>query len=209
MQCTKCGADLQPGATVCPSCEERVVPTRKSVAAPRKRPAPPVAAAPIAASVAGHDSAAPRAPRASGRPAWYLPALIAAVVVVVAISGWVVFSVFNTGANTPEAAALRMMQAYATYDARAILDNVTHTSLTATDQATFEKQAADTKATNKGLAAIKDIKVTKVTIDPKNPNSATVQLSEMILDPLKGTYAARNETLSLVKQSGKWLVKLF
>jgi uncharacterized Zn finger protein (UPF0148 family) len=37
MQCTNCGAELQLGATVCPVCEERVVPTRKSVATPRKR----------------------------------------------------------------------------------------------------------------------------------------------------------------------------
>jgi hypothetical protein len=207
MQCTKCGADLQPGATVCPSCEERVVPTRKSVAAPRARVAAPAASVDVPAASA---PAAKRAPRASGRPVWYLPALIAVVVVVIAVSGWVVSSIFtNSGPNTPEAAALRMMQAYASYDARGILDNVTHGSLTATDQATFVQQAADTKTASKGLAAIKDIKVTKVTIDPNNASAATVQLSEMILDAAKGTYAARNETLSLVKQNGKWLVKLF
>jgi hypothetical protein len=46
-------------------------------------------------------------------------------------------------------------------------------------------------------------------LDPKDPNAATVQLTEMTLDPVKGTYSSRNETLSLVKQDGKWVVRLF
>ncbi len=208
MQCAKCGADLQPGATVCPSCETRVVPTRKSVAAPRKRASAPAAPA-ASPAVPAVPAASAQRPTSAGRPAWQVPALLAVVAVVVAVSGWVVFSVFNTGANTPEGAALRVMQAYAVYDARGMLNNMTHASLTATDQATFEKQAADTKVANKGVDLLKDIAVTKVTVDPKNPNVATVQLTESILDAKTGKYALRNETLSLVKQDGKWLVKLF
>lgn len=210
MQCTKCGADLQPGATVCPSCEERVVPTRKSVASPRKRAASaaPAASAPVTPTPSA--TPAERAARMSGRAVWQVPTLIAAVVVVIAVSVWVVFSVFSTGgANTPDAAALRVMQGYAAYDARAILDNVTHTSLTATDLATFETGMAESKTANKGAPLYKDIKVTSVTIDPKDPNAAVVRLTEMILDPVKGTYASRDDTLTLVKKDGTWLVKLY
>lgn len=208
MQCTKCGADLQPGATVCPSCEERVVPTRSSVAAPRKRPVAP--AAPARPAAPELSAPAARSARSGARSAWRTPALVAAVVVVIAVTAWVVFSIFSTGgANTPDAVALRVMQGYAAYDARAILDSVTHASLTATDQATFEAGMAESKAANKGVPLYKDIKVTSVTIDPKDPNAAIVRLTESVLDPVKGTYAPRDDTLSLVKKDGRWLVKLY
>lgn len=223
MQCTKCGADLQPGATVCPVCEERVVPTRKSVAAPRKplasmagtRPSAPVpspvsdtSSAPAAKTAAAPAARPARPARQVSLPKWLIPGLIVAIVV--GISGWVLFTVFSGGnANTPDAAALRMMNAYAVYDAQGMLDNMTHASLSATDQATFVTRAAEDKKTNNGKALLTDIKVISVTPDPKDPNTATVKLSEMILDPTKGTYTARTDTLSVVKQSGKWLVHLF
>jgi hypothetical protein len=141
---------------------------------------------------------------------WPLPLLVGAVVVVVAVTGWVVFSVMGGGvANTPEAAALRAMQAYADYDGVAILANVTHASLTATDEAGFVKQAADDKTAANGAPALKDVKVSKATIDPANPDAATVKLTELILDPTTGAYKPRNETLALVKRDGKWLVLLY
>lgn len=174
MQCTKCGADLQPGATVCPSCEQRVVP-----------------------------------PKAKAVPSWLMPAVVAVVVVLVAIGGWFAITSLLSSGNTPDGAALRMLQAYAAYDATTMLDNVTHASLSATDVATFEKQAADLKVANKSVPQLKDIKVTGVTIDSKNPNSAVVHLTETVLDSTTGAYAPRNETLTVVKQGGKWLVKLF
>jgi hypothetical protein len=183
MQCTNCGAELQPGATVCPSCEQRVVATAQ---APAKRT---------------------RETRV--RMPWQSPMIVAITVVVIAVTAWAVWTVLNTNNNTPEAAASRMMAAYGAYDAAAILDNVTHNSLTAADLTAFQKQVVDGKAANKGLPWVKDVKIITSTVDPKDPNSATVQLSEMILDPLKGTYSQRNETLALVKMSGTWLVRLF
>jgi uncharacterized membrane protein YvbJ len=178
MQCTNCGADLQPGATVCPSCEQRVTPTKRAAEVHERKP-------------------------------WQSPIIVAITVIFVALLGWAVWTVVNTNTNTPEAAATRMMAAYGAYDAGAILDNVTHSSLTAGDLTAFQKQVVDGKASNKGRPWVKDVKITKSTIDPKDPTSATVQLTEQILDPAKGTYSVRNETLSLVKQSGKWLVRLF
>jgi hypothetical protein len=212
MQCTKCGAELQPGATVCPACEARVVLDRKTVAEPRKRVAAsaPVVAKPLTPQPAEAQVTPVGKVLQLGRKAWSLPVLIAAVVVVVAITVWGVFSVFGgAAAASPEAAATRMLQAYADYDAKAFFTYVTHASLSTTDEAAFTRQLADLNTTNKGLPVYKEVKVTKVTIDPKDPNSATVQLTELILDTNTGTYSPRNETLSVVKQGGKWLVRLF
>jgi hypothetical protein len=218
MQCTNCGTQLQPGATVCPNCEQRVVPTRKSVAEPRKRTSPaaaaPAAAVPAARPVVSQpadagikDKLGARIPvRGSLRG----PIVAAIVFVIVAVTAWGVFAVFSSVANnTPDGAALRMMQGYAKYDARAILDNATHAGLTATDVATFETHVADTKATNGGKDLLKDIALVSVTKSPADPNTATVKLTEQILDPAKGTYSLRNETLSVVNKNGKWLVQLF
>lgn len=214
MQCTKCGAQLQPGATVCPACEERVVPTKSSVAEPRKRAAAPVSAAPASTFLSQPAEAAVTenpARTATGRKGWPMPVLAAIVVVVVAITGWVVYSIIGGGggANTPEAAATHMMNAYAVYDAKTVLANVTHASLNANDEAAFAKQMADMKTAAKDKPSLTGIKVTNVTIDPANPDSAIVKLTEKILDPVAGTYSTREETLSVVKRDGRWLVVLF
>lgn len=275
MQCTNCGAELQLGATVCPVCEARVVPTKKSVAPPRKRAvktAAPVAAtkpsaAPVPAAVAPAEPA-PTAPVASvekpgarparrpaakpvrsaasgpassgarsagekpafpaaavraiagafawvrskyagpSRPRWLVPVSIAVGVVVVAGAAWLGFSGATNGANTPEAAALRMMQAYGSYDAATLLANSTHATLTPAAETAFLQQYAKAKATAKG-PAIKDIAITKVIIDSTDPTEATVKVSEQVLDPNTGTYSPRTDTLSLVEQNGRWLVRLF
>jgi len=191
MQCTNCGAELQAGATVCPSCSQRVVLTKESVA-PVKR------ARKRADAHDGHE-----------RRRWQMPAMILLILVSLAAAGWVVSIVLNTTTNTPDGAATRMMSAYGSYDAQGILDNVTHSSLTPTDIAAFKKQVTDGKASNKGLPWVKDVKIIKTTIDPADKNSATVQLTELILDTAKNTYSTRNETLALVKQNGTWLVRLF
>jgi hypothetical protein len=145
--------------------------------------------------------------RSSSRRSRLIAAVIVAVIVVTG-GGWWMYSAATTGANTPGAAALRMMQAYGDYDAAGLLANATHGSLTTAAQAALEQQYASAKAASKG-PAVKDITVTKVTIDPKDPDSATVRISEQILDPNKGTYSPRTDTLSLVKQNGTWLVRLF
>lgn len=191
MQCTNCGAELQAGATVCPSCSQRVVLTKEAVEPPKRTRS------------RSHGDGTHE------RHWWQVPLVVTLIVVGLAAAGWVVFMVVNTTNNTPDAAALRMMTAYGAYDAQGILDNVTHSSLTPTDIAAFKKQVTDGKATNKGLPWVKNVKIVKTTIDPTDKNSATVQLSEQILDPQKGTYSPRNETLSVVKQNGTWLVRLF
>jgi uncharacterized membrane protein YvbJ len=186
MQCTNCGAELQAGATVCPSCEHPVVVTKR---------------------------AADRAARATGGDLvpkkWQLPALILMALVALGLIWWVVSAVMSTTNNTPAGAATRMMAAYGAYDAQGILDNVTHNSLTPADITAFKKQVTDGKAKNNGKPWVKDVKVVKTTIDPKDASAATVQLTEQILDTAKGTYSARNELLSLTKVKGVWLVRLY
>jgi hypothetical protein len=191
--------------------------TKRSVASPRKRTSAPAkaakaatdAATDFAAGVPAAASAAVAKLGSSSRSRFVGPAILAILAVAIVAGGWWAISAMSTGGNTPDAAALRMMNAYAVYDAKGFLDNVTKASLTATDVASYEAAAASLKADNKDKPQVKDIKVLKVTIDPANPDQATVQLSEQILDPVKGTYAPRTDTLSMVKQNGKWLVRLY
>jgi hypothetical protein len=49
-----------------------------------------------------------------------------------------------------------------------------------------------------------------VTIASQEATTAIVQLdAQWLTDASKGTYAQRTETLTVVKQNGKWLVRLF
>jgi len=198
MQCEQCGARLGFGADACAEC-----------GAPVKRPAG--AAAPDL-DLTAVDAPLPKgidARPSDRRIGWVLPVVVAVVLIAIAAGGFFLIKGLS-GANGPDAAAVRMMNGFANYDADAILDNVTHASLTATDVAMFAQQTADHKRDNNGLVAVKEISVVKVTQDPKTPNVATVQLSaRWLTDPAKKTYTTRTETLTLVKQSGKWLVKLF
>jgi len=192
MQCVKCGADLPPGADVCPECGEGVY----------RGPG---------ASAAGVASPAPRRSSAAPKRRRTLLLLLAAVVIVavVGVGGYLALS-RGTALTGPDGAAVRMMTAFAQYDAQGILDNATHESLTTTDQASFSKQIADEKVKDGSLAAVKDIKVVRVTIASPTATTATVQLSaSWLTDPSKGTYTPRTETLTVIKQGGKWLVRLF
>jgi hypothetical protein len=198
MQCEKCGATLGFGADDCAQC-----------GAPVDRPAgaaAPIVVDPVVASPTGVNDRVTAPP--SSRPTWLVPVVAAIAIVLIAAGGYFMFKGLS-GANGPDAAAVRMMNGLADYDATAILDNVTHGSFTATDQAQFAQQTAENKKDNKGLAYVKNIKVVSVTVDPKDPNAAMVKLSADWLDVVKGTYAARTDSLSLVKQNGKWLVRLF
>jgi len=200
MQCDKCGATLGFGADACAKC-----------GAPVDRPegaAAPIAMDPVADAPVAVGQSVPVS-SASSRPTWIVPVVAAIAVLLIAAGGYFVFRGVG-GANGPDAAAVRMMNGFASYNATAILDNATHASLSTTDQAQFAQQAADAKKGNNGLAAVKDIKVVSVTLDPKDPNAATVKLSaQWLTDAAKKVYTARTETLTLVKQNGKWLVRLF
>jgi len=143
------------------------------------------------------------------RRTWLVVLIAIIALAVVGAGGYIIYA--QMAANSgPDAAALRMMKAFAAYDAQGILDNATHASLTTTDEATFAKQAADSKKNNKGLPALKDIEITKVSVASKDATTATVQLTaQWLTDAATGKYAQRDEILTVVKQDGKWLVRLF
>jgi DNA-directed RNA polymerase subunit RPC12/RpoP len=215
MQCTRCGAELQPGATVCPSCEQRVVLSARAVATPRAAKA----TAPDRPAKPPKPARAPKIRDESEPPAWVRPVAIAIAAVVVLAGIWFVYSLVTTGANTPDAAAVRFLQAYANYDAKGMLDNSTHSSFTTTDLATFQREMANAPADVKSRPLYKDIKVVSVTIEPTDPNTAIVRLSAQMLDTIAAPasaaststapvlYSPRDEVLTVVNTGGKWLVK--
>jgi hypothetical protein len=228
MQCTNCGAEVQPGATVCPSCEVRIVPGTQSIAAHRRRasapaakPAPRTAAKPAAASTldAPKPARATKVRDGSAPPKWVRPVAIVVAVLIVAAGAWFLRAIVTGSPNTPDGAALRFMQAYATYDAQGMLDNSTHSSFTANDLAAFQQQLASVPADTKAQPQYTDIKIAGVTIQPNDPNTAVVKISAMMLGSAPGsatstatpaaagTYSPRDETLTVVRSGGKWLVK--
>jgi hypothetical protein len=192
MQCKYCGAPLSDDALTCPECGKSTV-----------------GAIPTGSTSAPAPAPRPAAARPKGRRTAVVAVVAVVAIAVVAFGGYLAFKQF--GASTgPDGAAVRMMNAFATYDAQGILDNATHASLTTTDQAAFAKQADDSKTKNGGLAAVKDIKVVKVTLASQDATTATVQLSaQWLTDAAKKTYTPRTETLTVVKQNGTWLVRLF
>lgn len=175
-------------------------------AAPQPKPAASGAVKPQPAS-SGAPQPKPVAPRP--RRAWLVALVSVIVVAILAAGGYLVWTQ-ATASTGPDGAALRMMKAYATYDAAGILANATHSSLDATDQAAFAQTMASQKAKYNNVPAVKDVTVVKVTMASQNATIATVQLSESELaDASTRTYTPRTETLTVVKQDGQWLVRLF
>jgi nitrate reductase NapE component len=184
MQCEICGSALAEGETTCHDCGAAQTPGSSGTR-----------------SVAGR-----RKPK--GRT-WLAVVLAIVALTIVGAGGYVIWAQLAAQSG-PDGAAIRMMKAYANYDADGILANATHASLTETDEATFAKQAADSKKTNKGLPAVKDIKVVKVTQTSKDATSATVRLSaKWLTDPETRKYTERQEILTVIKEKGKWIVRLF
>lgn len=183
MQCEVCGAQLAEGSSTCPDCG-----AAQSPAASGSRPS---------------------LRRKPQRRTWLALLLALVALTVVGAGGYVIWAQLAAQSG-PDGAALRMMRAYASYDADGILENATHASLTATDEATFAKQAADSKKANKGLPAVKDIQVVKVTQASKDATTATVRLSaKWLTDAETKKYTERQEILTVIKQNGKWVVRLF
>jgi uncharacterized membrane protein YvbJ len=212
MQCKHCGASLSEDALTCPECGKS---TLGAIPTPSRNASATSGAtgdAGVGQGTAGavRTSRAPSSSTKRKRRRTLLVSVAAMIAVaIIATGAWMVVrqGLMSTG---PDGAAMRMMNAFAAYDAQGILDNATHASLNATDLAAFSKQAADSKAGNKGLAAVKGISVTKVTIASQEATTAIVQLdAQWLTDASKGTYAQRTETLTVVKQNGKWLVRLF
>jgi len=185
MICEKCGAAAADGAATCPECGEPL-----SSAAPAA-----VAPVPVAS--------------ASKRPAWLVPVVAVLALLVIAAGAYFLVPRSAT-ASGPAGAAQRMMEAFADYDAEGILDNATHASMTATDVAAFEKQAADAKKLANGKPGLKDLKIVKTTIDKTDKNKAVVELTaQWLTDQAKGTYTQRTETITVIFKDGKWQVQLF
>lgn len=218
MDCEKCGADLVESAETCPECGEPVAvadaaePVVDSAAAEEDvdffaesgKDEPAVDAGTVAA-----DSADGEAPAASGRPQWLTALIALAVVVVIGAAGYFGWQAVAGAGNDPGATAKQMLTAYAAYDAQGILAVSEHASLDAAGIKEFETQAADAKKRANGAPGVKDIKVGAVTIDAKDPNKATVEITaKWLTDPAKGTYAEQSQPLQLIKKDGRWLVSL-
>jgi uncharacterized membrane protein YvbJ len=197
MECTECGAEVPEGSDTCPQCSA-------AVAAPGPEAADTSVDTPTVST--GTDAATDEPERTERR--WVPLAVAAVVVVALAVGGFFVWQQVAPP-NTPAAAVTRMMTAFSAYDGKGVLDNATHSSMTATDVAAFEQQATTAKSTSKNLPYLKNIKVTKTTL-ASGGATATVQFTaSWLTDPTKGTYTVRDETLTVVKQGGKWLVRLF
>jgi RNA polymerase subunit RPABC4/transcription elongation factor Spt4 len=221
MDCEKCGAEIVEGAETCPECGEPAVAAAETDAvdetaaeetdvadetaaeepvfdAPADEPAeaassalePPVAVTP-----------------ASGGSSTLMKVVIGLVVVAIIAGGaWFVTSRVSS-ASSPEAAAKAMLEAYAKYDAKGILDAATHDTMKAEDITAFEKQAAEAKTTAKGAASLKNIVVGKSSVTATD--KVSVDVTAEWLDPATGKYDKRTEKLILVNKAGKWLVELF
>jgi hypothetical protein len=185
MICEKCGAAATDGTANCPECGEPMAPSA------------PAASVPVTA-----EGAVPK------RRVWVLTAIGAIVLLAIAAAGYFLWP--KAAIIGPEGAATRMLEAYAAYDGAGMLANAAPSSLTATDVAAFEKQMADTKVAANGKPTLTDLKILKTTVEPKDPNTAVVQVSaQWLTDPATGTYTQRTDQLTVIYKDGKWLVRLF
>jgi len=216
MDCEKCGAEVLEGADKCPECGEPIgAPDQASVETPD---AAVDTIEPAEDSEFGTDggpetdtaSEPEEAEETPSKKRWIVVAIALGIIAVLLVGGYFAYTAgllgFLTG-NDPGSAATRMLKAFANYDAQGILDNSTHTSMQADAIKAFTQQAADAKKNANGKPGVKDIKVVSVTIDSKDPNKATVEISGSWLDS-SGAYKAQTEKLQMVKENGKWLVKL-
>lgn len=214
MDCEKCGAEIEEGAESCPECGEPVAGAADTKAAeePTAEAAAEETPADEPAEVVVEEPASPAEPPAAAAPpsggSRKLLMVIAAVVVLALVGGGVWFVTSRVAsASSPEAAAKAMLDAYAVYDAKGILDVATHDTMKAADITQFEKQAADAKTTAKGAASLKNIVIGKSS--KTGTDSVTVDVTAEWLDAATGKYAKRTEKLIVVNRGGKWLVELF
>ncbi|HEX9092559.1 MAG TPA: zinc-ribbon domain-containing protein [Coriobacteriia bacterium] len=226
MDCEKCGAEVTEGAQTCPECGE---PVQAPVAEAATDTFGFAASAAVPEEDAGSeaddaflDDVEPAAPAPAAEPVTAAPvivapepggkkglliAIVALIVIALAAGGWFAYTKLAAAAS-PESVAVKMLEGYAAYDAQAILNTATHDSLPADGVKEFETQAAEAKTRANGKPGVKSIKVSSVKMD--NADQATVVISaEWLTDPAKGTYEKRDETLTVIKKDGKWLVKLF
>jgi hypothetical protein len=209
MDCEKCGAAIEESAESCAECGEAI-----AVAADAETVSEPTSE--FASDSAPVDEPAPKPDSAVEPPVALEPKgnrrlllIAAAVVLVAAIAGGAWFVTNRVAsASSPEAAARKMLEAYAVYDAKGILDVATHDTMAAADITQFEKQAADAKTTAKGAASLKNIVIGQSSVAATD--KVSVDVTAEWLDPATGKYTKRTEKLIVVKnKDGKWLVELF
>jgi hypothetical protein len=209
MQCKYCGTPLKEDALTCPECGKSTV---GAVVSAPMRIAAPISPEPgrPAAGAADSDGARHAPKKKSAWMRWRKTLVITvASVVAAALVGTGLYLIWQKGTNSggPDAAVLRVMDAFASYDAQAILDNVTHSSLTSTDEVAYAQQAVDDQKASGGQPAVRNVQILHVTQASPDATSAVVQLQAEWLS--NGSYVARTESLTVVKQDGRWLVYLF
>jgi len=213
MDCEKCGAEVTEAADTCPECGEPLAAETPDTFADAAAPAadqdtPPTADEPDA----GEDAKPGSLNKKAGLIALVgllVVVALAAVALFVPIGGASLYSKM-TNVNDPATVAKRMLDAYAKYDAAGILATTNSSAMAAADKQTFEDEAGKAKERAKGKDGVKDYKVGTVTIDPKDPTKAMVEVTGMWLqDPEKGEYAQRTDQLPMIQQGGKWVVQIF
>jgi hypothetical protein len=217
MDCEKCGASVPENADTCPECGEPVASeidldwedtpaAAASVDAADQAPDP----APDEVADAAPEEDAPEEPSEKpGMPGWMGALILLLIVVLIGAGGYFGWQYIQNQTNNPSAVVTRMLDAYAKYDAQGILDNSTQGSFVTSDTAAFTQQAEAAKTSAGGKPGVKDVKILTVTIDPKNPDAATVQISGSWLDSTSGAYTPSTQTINVVRENGRWLVKLF
>lgn len=187
MECEKCGAVVAEGAEVCPDCGAAV-----AVSGDGESPV-------------DESAARERAPKGK-----LVPMLAIAAVVLVLVGGgvYLLWTAIAQG-NSPEAATKGMLKAYAAYDADAMLNYVTHKTMPKDGVKELKEQVANLKDRAGGKPPVKDYTIVKVTMDGKE--QATVEIEGEFLTEYsdKGKYETRKDKLTVVKQDGKWLVKMW
>jgi uncharacterized protein HemX len=213
MDCEKCGAAVDQSAEACPECGEPVVAAADTETAGTETASETASefasdSAPAEEPASEPDSAVEPPVALEPKSNRKLILIAVAVILLAAIGGgaWFVTSRVAS-ASSPEAAARKMLEAYALYDAKGILDVATHDTMAAADITQFEKQAADAKTTAKGAASLKNIVIGQSSVAATD--KVSVDVTAEWLDPATGKYTKRTEKLIVVKKDGKWLVELF
>ena len=194
MECEKCGAELEEGAEQCGECGEAVAETTGSVEETT-----------TGSDAVTKDATDAEAPASGSNTKIIIGVALALVAAVVGVLIWSQSS--GVGSGTPQTAVKTMLDSYASYNAKGLIEATEHPAVSAAEEATLALQAAALKKQANGKPFIKDIVLGKVT--NSGGTTATVEVTaNWLSDPAKGTYQKQQVTLTTIKKGGKWLVLL-